>query len=230
MNVTVRADGADLLIEWSSRTATPQDFQVYVDRRLAWYGRERRCRVPMPIGPAGRNIWVEVGVASADAIARDHSSLLTGPDGLPNRAQLTWLGGTYLDPSGRDTVQGFRIYGSKTAGSPVDMSNHVAEVGAYPGGWISDGFGQGGFGLGGFGRAAGIYRWVSEPLGPGIWQFAVVACDQSGNAHGPVQTTHIAIASAPRPPATAPEGHRLRVSYDGPATRTATLHWLPSPS
>ena len=88
---------------------------------------------------------------------------------------MSWAGGTYLDPTGRDDVRGFRIYGSDAPGGPVDYATPLDTVAAYPGGWVSDGFGMGGFGSGGFGRAATTYQWQSDPLAPGVWQFAVVS-------------------------------------------------------
>lgn len=229
-DVHVRVDGAELFVTWSSTAPPNTTFQVYVDHRLAWYGRSKQCHVPIPSGASGRNTWVEVGTVGPGESSLDYSASLTGPGGPGERAQLSWLGGTYLDPTGQDDVQGFRIYKSAQAGAAVGYSAPVDTVPAYPGGWISDGFGQGGFGQGGFGRAAGLYQWTSGALSTGVWQFAVVPYDRAGNSRGSGQTVSVSIRSAPLPPAPAADGTRLRYTYSGPATRQVTLNWLPSPT
>jgi len=229
-DVRATPDGPDLFVAWTSTEPAGTTFQVYVDRRLAWYGASRRCHVPIPAGSLGRNVWIEVGAVGPDDPTRDHSSSLVAPGGRSERAQLSWSGGTYLDPTGRDDLGGFRVYASPAPGTPVDPTSAVASVAAYPGGWINDGFGKGGFGATGFGRAATPYRWRSGPLASGVWQFAVVPFDEAGNARGVGQVASVTIKAAPRPPAQAPGGPRLTSAYSGPADRRATLQWLPSPS
>jgi hypothetical protein len=160
----------------------------------------------------------------------DFSSSLPLDAGMSTRASLSWLGGTYLDPSGLDDVQGFYIYGATAPGGPVDYTTPSATILAYPGGWISDGFGLGGFGQGGFGRSATSYSWESIPLGSGTWSFAVVPYDAAGNSRTPGQIASVTIAEAPLPPAATTDGTPLSYLYAGPTTRTATLTWLPSPS
>jgi len=228
--VRVALDGADLFVAWSASGPTGTTFQVYVDRRLTWYGTATRCHVPIPPGPPGRNIWVEVGTVGAGEPTRDYSSDLVAPGGRSERARLSWSGGTYLDPTGRDDVQGYRIYQGPGPGQPVAVTSAVDTVAAYPGGWINDGFGKGGCGGGGFGRAGTLYEWQSGPLGSGAWQFAVVPFDKAGNARGSGQVVSVTINAAPRPPARAPGGARLTSTYSGPADRRLALQWLPSPS
>ena len=228
--VRVAADGPDLFVAWSSTLPGGTIFQVYVDRRLSWHGAGGRCHVPLPSGGLGRNIWVEVGAVAADEPTRDYSSSLAAPGGRSERARLTWSGGTYLDPSGRDDVRGFRIYRSPHAGAAVDLTSVVDTVVAYPGGWINDGYGKGGFGGGGFGRAATLYEWQSPPLGSGVWRFLVVPFDRAGNPRGSGQPAVVEIRSSPRPPARDADGTRLRSTYAGPSSRYLTLNWLPSPS
>ena len=87
------------------------------------------------------------------------------------------------------------IYQSSAANAPVSYAAPVANLAAYPGGWISDGFGQGGYGQGGFGRAASSYQWTSDPLSSGVWQFAVVPYDKAGNSRDPGQTASVTISS-----------------------------------
>ena len=228
--VRVALDGADLFVSWSASAPPGSTFQVYVDRRLAWYGTSTRCHVPIPAGDSGCNTWVEVCTVGADEPTQDYSSSLVAPGGRSERAGLSWAGGTYLDPTGRDDIQGFWIYQGPAPGQPVAMTSAVDSVVAYPGGWINDGFGKGGFGDAGFGRASTAYEWQSGPLASGVWQFAVVPYDKAGNAQGPGQVASVTINAAPLPPARAAGGVRLTSTYSGPTGRQLTLHWLPSPS
>ncbi len=229
-DVRVMADGPDLFVTWSATSPARSTFQVYVDRRLAWAGTARRCHVPIPAGDPGRNIWVEVGTVGPDEPTVDHSSSLIAPGGRSERAQISWSGGNYLDPTGGDDLQGFRVFQGPAPGSPVVANAPVATVAAYPGGWINDGMGKGGFGGGGFGRAATSYTWRSGPLASGTWQFAVVPFDKAGNTRGPGQVASVTINAAPLPPAAGPGGARLSAAYAGPPDRQLVLHWLPSPS
>lgn len=229
-DVRVMANGPDLFVSWSAASPAGTTFQVYVDRRLAWSGTSWRCHVPIPAGGLGRNIWAEVGTVGADEPTRGYSASLVAPGGRSERARLAWSGGTYLDPTGRDDIQGFRIYRGAAPGAPVDPTSAVDTVVAYPGGWINDGFGKAGFGEGGFGRAATLYGWQGGPLSSGTWQFAVVPFDKAGNDRGVGQAVGVTINAAPRPPAMAVDGTRLALTYAGPANRLLSLNWLPSPS
>lgn len=229
-DVRVVADGPELFVSWSSSAAAGAWYQVYVNKRLAWSGRSTRCHVPRPAASAVGNLWIDVGTVGASEATADFSSSLPAAAGLSTRAKLSWLGGTYLDPTGGDDVRGFRIYGPDAPGGAVDYTTPLATIAAYPGGWISDGFGLGGFGQGGFGRAATTYVWESGPLASGSWTFAVVPYDAAGNAREPGQVATVTIVEAPLPPAAAADGTSLSYTYAGPSTRTATLTWLPSPS
>jgi hypothetical protein len=228
--VRVFADGPDLFVAWSSTLPSGTTFQVYVNRRLAWYGTSQRCHVPIPSGEIGSNIWVELGSVDADEPTIDYSSSLVAPGGRSERAQLSWWGGTYLDPTGQDDIQGFQIFQSPSPGAAVDLTTVVDSVVAYPGGWINDGFGKGGFGGGGFGRAATLYEWESGPLNSGIWQFAVVPVDKAGNLQTSPGTVSVTITAAPQPPAMDLNGIRLNSIYAGPSNPQLTLNWLASPS
>ena len=228
--VSVQADGPELFISWDSPASQGTFFQVYVDDRLAWYGTARRCYAPIPAGASGRNVWVDVATVNTDEAQRDFSPSLASLSHGGPRVRLSWPGGTYLDPSGLDAVQGFRVFRSANPGAPVDWSAVIDDVPAYPGGWVCDGFGLGGFGLGGFGRSASAYVWTSGGLPGGVWQFAVVPYDHAGNNRGTGQTVSVTVAAAPRPPAPPANGPRLTYTYSGPATRQLTLNWLPSPS
>jgi hypothetical protein len=230
VDVRVVADGPELFVAWTSNVPSGTIFQVYVDRRLVWYGASNRCRVPIPAGDLGRNVWVEIGTVDVDEPTADYSSSLVAPGGRSERAVLFWSGGTYLDPSGRDDIQGFRIYQGPSPGTAVDLTTPVDSVAAYPGGWINDGFGKAGFGGGGFGRAATLYTWQSGPLASGAWQFAVLPFDRAGNIQDAGSTTTVTINAAPLPPAPNANRARLASTYAGPSNPQLTLNWLPSPS
>lgn len=230
LDVDLQPDGTDLLISWTSSASVGTSYQVYVDHRLTWSGRAKRCQVPMPSSSSHRNIWVDVGTVAPGESTLDFSSQLSSLQLGVGKATLSWNGGTYLDSSGADQVQGFRIYQSPSAGLAVDFNFPVADLPAYPGGWVSDGFGLSGFGSGGFGRAGSSYQWTAMGLSTGLWQFCVIPYDPVGNNRGPGQSSSITIQTAPLPPAPDATGRRLTYSYDGPSTRLLTLNWLPSPS
>lgn len=215
-------DGTTLQLSWTSTAPAGTTFQVYVARRLAWSGTARWVSLTMP----DSRVRVDVGVVGAGEGDVDFSASL--PGATADRVTLSWLGGSYLDPTGDDDVQGFRVFGSPGPGAAVDYSTPLAEIAAYPRGVPIDGYGVGGFGQGGFGRAASTYSWTSRSLDGGDWTFAVASFDAAGNLGEPTVAT-TTIAAPPRPPAASPDGSRLRCSYD-PATRRATLTWNPSPS
>ena len=217
-----RWDGSALQLSWTSTAPAGATFQVYVGRRLAWYGTSRWVALTMPAGRAR----IDVGVVGPGEATVDFSAMLPGAPA--DRVTLSWLGGSYLDPTGGDDVQGFRVFGAARPGGPVDMATPLADVAAYPGGTPIDGYGLGGFGQGGFGRSASSYRWTSPPLASGTWSFAVAPYDRAGNQGEPAVMS-AAVASPPRPPAAGPDGSRLRCDYD-PDTRRATLSWNPSPA
>jgi hypothetical protein len=228
--VLVQTNGPDLYVTWNSSAASGSMYQVYVDHRLAWFGPSLRCHVPVPSDASGRNTWVDVGVVDPGEATVDFSSSLASLAQGVGKVQLSWNGGTYLDASGEGNLQGFRIYQSASPNASVNLAAPVDEVAAYPGGWVSDGFGLGGFGLGGFGRSASSYAWSPGFLPSGLWQFAIVPYDQAGNNRGSGQTVTATVAVPPRPPALPSGGNRLNYTYSGSATRQVTLHWLASPS
>jgi hypothetical protein len=214
-------DGSALLLEWVSSAPEGTMFQVYVDRVLAWHGTSRWVSLPMP-ETRGR---IDIGAVGPDEATTDFSAGL--PAAADLRARLSWLGGSYLDPSGDDDVAGFHVFGETSPGGGIDYATPLATIAAYPGGIVADGFGLGGFGRGGFGRAASSYGWTSAALRSGVWSFAVASFDAAGNL-GAATVSSVAIVAPPRPPAPFEDGSRLRASYD-PVTRKVTLTWLPSP-
>src|SRR4051794_20550017 len=99
-SVSAQVDGCDLYISWSSSAPPNGRYQVYVDARLAWFGTSVNCRVPIPSRTSGRNLWIEVGTVGPGEQDHDYSANLT-TQAARDRAELSWLGGTYLDPTGR---------------------------------------------------------------------------------------------------------------------------------
>jgi hypothetical protein len=215
-------DGSALQLEWKSTAPAGSVFQVYVARALTWHGTARWVAIPMP----SSRVRIDIGVVGPGEETTDFSGTL--PAAPNDRARLSWLGGSYLDPTGKDNVAGFWVYGEPALGDGIDWTHPLAEIRAYPGGILTDGYGQGGYGQGGFGRAASSYDWTSPALRSGTWSFAIVSFDVAGNAGTPVLSS-VVIQAPPRPPAAFDDGSRLRSTYN-PATRSVTLSWQPSPA
>jgi hypothetical protein len=215
-------DGSALHIEWISTAPLGTVFQVYINRVHTWHGTSRWVAITMPTSQAR----IEIGAVLPAEATTDFSALL--PVSPSPHARLSWLGGSYLDPTGNDDVTGFRVYGASSPGGSIDLTTPLAEIAAHPGGMITDGFGLGGFGQGGFGRSASQYTWRSSYLDSGVWSFAVVSVDAAGNAGAPAMTS-VEISTPPRPPAAFADSSRLRYSYHQ-ATQTVTLYWQASPS
>ncbi len=228
---SVQPAGPELFVRWTSSAPEGTYFQVYVDGQLNWSGTSRRCYVPFPAGAFGRNLWVDVGMVDAAEARVDFSSeLASSTNGGGGIVRISWLGGTYLDPSGAGDVEGFHLYRGPTAGAAVDFTTVIDTVPAYAGGPITDGFGMGGFNLGGFGQAATFYSWSTVGLSSGLWQFAVVPFDHEGNDRGSGQTVSVTISAAPSPPGRLPDGSQLDYTYSGPPSGQVTLTWAASPS
>src|SRR5579883_3397079 len=119
-DVFVRSSALDLYISWVSSAPKGSIYQVYLDRRLAWYGKSQYCHIPLPRDSSGRNLWVQVGTVGVNEPSRDYSASLHSQGGSGERAQLTWQGGTYLDASGSDDIRGYHLFRSPIAGAPVD--------------------------------------------------------------------------------------------------------------
>ena len=204
-NLAAMPAGPDIFVTWQSTAPPGSWFQVYLNGTLAWSGQANRCCLHRPLVVSGESVWVEVGSVAPSEIHRSfRDSLKSLP--LGGHVQLTWEGGTYLDPRGQDELAGFRITRSRIPGTPCDPSNVVGTVAAYPGGWITDGFGQGGFGRGRFGRAATAYSWTSPSLASGTWEFAVIPFDSQGNSISAPRTVSVITRAAPSPAGTSSDG------------------------
>jgi hypothetical protein len=211
-----------ITLTWSSSAPAGTWYQIYLAGRLAWSGQARSASLPAPDG----RVRVDIGAVAASERDTDFSASLTGRP--LDRATLSWLGGTYLDETGGDDVQSFRIFGEHTPGGGIDPSRPLADVAAYPDGVLTDGWGLGGWNQGGWGRAASTYSWSSGPLSSGVWSFAVAPIDRAGNL-GNAITGSVTIVAPPEPPARDAAGRRLTYTYDE-STGIVTLHWLASPS
>jgi hypothetical protein len=172
-----------------------------------------------------RSVSLQVGVVEANERFQDFSAILADQAGQTNRVMISWQGGSYLDRSGHDDIAGFKIFMSRSANTGIDLTVPVATIGAYPGGWISDGYGLSGFGQGGYGRAATSYQWLSPTLSSGTWQFSIVTFDKAGNQQQSIVTQSITIAAPPSAPALNSFGLRLDYSYSGAQDRSALLFW-----
>lgn len=210
-----------LWIEWTSSSAAGTWFQVYVARRLAWYGQNRSVSLMVP----SDRVRIDVGTVASGEQATDFSGSL--PSTPSDRAELTWLGGTYLDATGNDDVEGFHVYQSTAAGGAVSYATVITDIKAYSAGVLTDGYGLGGYGQGGYGRSASSYSWTSASLGNGVWTFGIKPYDHAGN-EGTATETSVTITVPPLPPALDSSNKRLEYTYNS-GTHVATLTWLASP-
>ena len=205
--------GAELMIAWRSPAPPGTWFQVYLDRRLAWFGQGRSCFVPTP--PPGTR--VDIGAVPAALAAQDLSGTLAPAPGSGDQAVVTWAGGPYLEPG--VAIVAYEVYSSPGPGRPVDLTAAAGEVAPSSGPEVADGFGMGGFGAGGWGSTGARYSWTSPRLAAGTWQFAVAALDVLGR-RGVVTTVTIVVLGPPGPPTD------MRAAYS-PTTRAASLTWTP---
>ncbi len=219
-NISLELVSSELRVSWTTDSQNAQCFQVYVDRVLKWQGYTRYCFLPVPSGSLARNTWVEVGAVPPSEAFKDYASSLTAGALGGDCVNLSWLGGTYLDSSSSDSVAGYKIFGSLGHDASV-LSTNLGDVSAYPGSWISDGFGMGFFGQGGFGKSPTLYSWVSNPLSAGVWSFVVTSYNLVGDLGA--TSTPLAVAVQSFPPA--PQSSSLSYLYSGSTTRQIQFHW-----
>jgi hypothetical protein len=209
--------GTELFLSWTSDAPPGLVFQVYENDQLVWHGISTYCTLPLPPG----TVRFDIGTVGFTQQLIDFSSLLPPLPLL--HAELNWLGGTF---EGAD-ISGFHVYGEEAPGSGIDYTSILATVPAYTAGIVTDGFGYGGFGEGGFGQSTGSYSWISEPLSSGIWHFAVVPFDTSGN-EGTISTTLVRISAPPGEPLPFADRSRLHYTYNA-TLHEVTLRWNASP-
>lgn len=218
-SMAIRRAGGDLIVSWTATAGAGNAFQLYVDGKLAWHGTAKSARLPYPT----RRCRVELVTCPA---AQRH---LAAPGVLPAapspRARLNWRAGVYQATD----LAGFNVYSGTTPGGAVSYTTPVGTVPltAGDGAAAPGGFGAGGFGRGAWNAASADYEWVSPPLSPGTWNFAVKPFDAAGN-EGTAATVSVALSAAPRPPAADASGRRLRYTLN-PSTRVPTLTWNASP-
>jgi len=214
--------GGQVSFSWTSSSPAGTWYQLYVDHHLAWWGQANSVRLPIPFVQGGGPERIDIGTVAVGEEQTDFSGSL--PATYLRRAQITWLGGTFLDPD----IAGFRVYGGAAPGAAVNYATALADIAAYPGGILTDGFGLGQFGYGGYGQSAGSYTWMSNPLDAGNWNFAVAPYDSTGN-QGTALTTSVAIVAPPLAPGLFGDGARLHYSYAISPHKT-TLTWNLSPT
>lgn len=219
VNPRISIDGTDIRIAWDIDPAIVNQYvfyQIYIDGQLKWTGDTTAATVPGL--PAGRDVLVHVGRVLPANRDVNYSYMF---DHLGNRARLRWLGGRWID----DDLEGFNIYMSQGPGLPVSMLRPAAQVPAAVGGVWADGFGRGPFGRGPFGHGNVTYQWISPPLRPGAWQFAVASVDSQGNLSPASETVTIEIVGPPSAPPPRADGKRIWIESYDPVTRIARVRW-----
>lgn len=174
-------DGSSLALQWESSSPSGTWFQVYLNNHLAWFGTSKKTSIVWP----QEMVRIAIGAVGTGQQTTNFSSAFEPiPD---NRVRLEWEGGTFeaLD------IAGFHVYGSPTVGADVSYTTALADIPAYPGGIILDGFGLGKYGDGGWGEAGSYFNWTSSPLPSGLWTFGVKAYDKSGNESTTVEVTEL---------------------------------------
>jgi len=209
---------------WTSSSPPGQWYQLYRNRVLSWYGQATYADLP-----AGRDdARIDIGTVAANERATDFSADLA--EAPKNRALLTWVGGSFLDPLGQGDVAGFKVFGSSapagygtggygtggygTGSATISYASPLATIPAYTGPASTDGYGMGGYGAGGYGASGGSYSWESDALWSGLWSFAVAAFDHEGDL-GTITTADITIAVPPRPPGWRQAPPRLTYQIQG---------------
>jgi hypothetical protein len=207
VNPPIQRQGT-LFLRWISAAPAGTWFQVYVNRMLMWSGQRTSAEVPAPSSTSR----IDIGTVGDGEARTNFSASL--PTSLQNRAELTWEGGSFLDPSGLGDIAGFYVWMSPSPSTAVDFSQTVANVPAYTNGITTDGYGMGGYGAGGYGFAGANYSWTSDGLAGGIWSFAVAAYNLEG-AIGDIVTVDLTILGPPAPPASFQGGSRLHYVLHG---------------
>lgn len=215
-------DGADLFISWTvDPTFNPPGtfYQIYINNQLKWSGDRTRATVP-GLHETNSQMVIHVGRVTEKNRNINYSSRLLPVAGTGNRAQLTWVGGLWID----NDLSYFNIYMSDGPDQPVNLSGPVATLPAAVGGLYGGGFGRGRFGRGPFGRSMVSYQWTSGALQTGAWQFAVGSVDAAGNLSQDPPVVTLNIIGPPAAPAWI-AGRRIWLAAYDSATRMATLNW-----
>lgn len=215
-------DGADLFIAWTvDPVLNPPGtyYQLYINNQLKWSGDRTNATIP-GLHETNSQLVVHVGKVTEKNRDINYSSRLLPVAGSGNRAQLSWIGGRWID----NDLSYFNIYMSSGPDQPVNWDFPLATVPAAIGGLYGGGFGRGPFGRGPFGRSIVAYSWVSGALATGRWQFAVGSVDAAGNLSEDPPVVTLDIVGPPAAPAWI-DGRRIWLSAYDPATRVATLTW-----
>jgi hypothetical protein len=216
--VKVQRRTGQAFISWTSTSPTGTFFQVYKNGQLADFTTKRNAWIPAPTG-------LERFAVGTVATGDERTAFTDALPAIPlDKATLAWKGGTFESPD----IAGFYVYGSDVADGPVDYTSQLADITAYPGGIVTDGYGLGEYGFGGWGESDSNYSWESGVLENGVWTFAVVPYDSAGNS-GTAATAQVVINGPPLPSPPFPDGVFIHYTYD-PQTQIAVLMWEPSPS
>ena len=214
-----------LEVTWES-TQADRWHQVYVNGCLAGVTAapgDRRFVVSAPVGGGGSLGVVLVEIVAVDAADRwtDLGSQLVGSGAERGaRVRLAWQAGLYLDAN----LESFDVFADGRTGTvDYEAPLNEAPIPARPGGQAPWGYGCGGYGVGGYGRSAARYEWVTDPMEPGAWRFAVVAVDAAGNRLASAAEVAASVQPVPRP------AEDFRVAEYEPETARARLVWSASP-
>ena len=220
MNLNLQFENSELHVSWTSNVSTSTLFQVYLDHVLAWQGYSLFCVLPMLSSERPRNTRVDIGSISPEDAFTDYASILNRWVIGGDRARLAWVGGTFLDTSCSDNIAGYKVLGGLESTSDATRAE-LGNISAYPGSWISDGYGLGYYGQGGFGKSATLYSWVSEPLSPGTWSFVIFGYNLAGDAGIASSPVSLTVISPPLPLSS----DSLVLSFFGPDSRQCQLTW-----
>ncbi len=204
------------LVKWRSYWAD-MFYQVYVNGQYAGVTvdsqqREMIVQIPMClIAP----VRIEVFAVEAEQADTDFSREIDSPIGQSGRVRVSVLRGQNL-PIGAtaqiyfDSGTGEIDYDSPLNDSPIKvwsvwqdkagfgMSRFGASDFGYD--WAAAvGFGKGSFGNGQFGLDADIFEWLSPPMQPGVYKFAVKITSKVGNESSGSETGEITVTPAARP-------------------------------
>lgn len=224
VDVEAHLEDDGLYISWNDDGSNTLGsiYQVYINGLLLYEDISTHFSLA-GIGRPGEELTIHIGKVGPENRGRDYSDTLAPPQGSGRRAEITWIGGPWID----DDLVGYNVYSSSVPGGPLDLIRTVGTVPVGPedASGASGTYGTGLFGRGNFGAGAGItYSWISGDLAPGTWLFAVAPVDATGGMPGAFPSVSVVITGPPPAPAMV-NGKRVWISAFDEATGSATITW-----
>ena len=205
------------LVKWSAKVDWSDKFyQIYVNGQYAGTtvdSSQRRMVVQMPTSletPVQIEVFaVEVEDADTDFSSEPDSSpagtgrvkiIMLREQSLPisSTAQIYFDNGTgeidYDNPLNDFPIRVWPVWQDKAG---FGMSRFGFSDFGFDGA-AAVGFGKGSFGRGQFGLDADTFEWISQPMGAGVYQFAVKIIDEAGNENSS-ETGEVTVTPAARP-------------------------------